>query len=166
VTYRNAPQPPPLIVALRSQLLAVDPDTGAKRWHQKLPGGVTRLFKLETSVFVAQDRALRWFDIDTGEPLGTLDLGFAASAGIASGNRLFLAGDRIVACITAQGAIVWNAQVEGVQTVRIFGEDPLPILICRDAEGRELWRFEVEGYNRPALLLGEIVAQPDLVGAD
>ena len=144
----------------------MDPDTGAKRWHQKLSSEVTRLFKLERTVFVAQDRELRWFDLDTGEPRGSIYLGFVASAGIASGDRLYLAGEKIVACITEQGAILWNAQVEGAQKVRVFGADPSPNLICRDAEGRELWRLPVSGYNRPGLLLGEIVAQPDLIGSD
>jgi hypothetical protein len=155
LSYRDAPPSLPLIFTVRERVLAVDAESGALRWEQPLPGGAGRLFLVgETLIVTGRSTTIaHCFDVDGGAPQAKLDLGFRAETGLVRGDRLFLAGDDAIACITASGALAWGAWLEGRD------------LVFRNREGEELWRMTGARLGdtsiNPGLLLGDQTAQPD-----
>jgi hypothetical protein len=158
MSYREAPTSLPLIFTVRERVVAIDPESGALRWEQPLPGGAGRLFLVgETLVVTARSTNIaHCFDLDSGVPRGHFDLGFRAETGLVRGDQLFLAGADAIACITASGALAWGAWVEGRD------------LVFRNRAGEELWRMNGAKLTgvvvSPGLLLGDLSSQPDYAG--
>jgi outer membrane protein assembly factor BamB len=116
MTYRQPTAPPPLVISLRKLLIAVDAEQGTALWQQPLPAGVRRLFVVERSLFVAlgnsTEGTVLCFDLYTGQPRGSVNVGFRASAGLVREGRLYLASQDGAACLTMEGVLLWRAKVE------------------------------------------------------
>jgi outer membrane protein assembly factor BamB len=166
--YRDAPGSAPLLLLLGGLIIAVDPERGTRRWERRLDDRPTRLFLVGQTLLVTQgnDAGARvsCFDVNSGEPRGSFLLGFEVTAGLTRGEHVILAGSRDAVCITAAGALAWSVATE-VQVKNAWNGDKRA-LVCRDASGAELWRTEPnEGHAGEAgLLLGDLVAQPDIRG--
>ena len=156
---RQAPEDSPLIWATKQAIFAVDPESGALRWRADI-SELSRLFRLGERLFVLTTAGVSCIDIKSGKPLGAVPLEFQPTAGLATPNRLFVAGPDGAAAVTETGAILWSAKQEfekGFTTKKSY--------VCKGHDGTELWKQPVVGssrYDNPGLLLEEQIAQPDL----
>lgn len=158
MTYREPPQPEPLILALKTLLVAMNPDTGEKLWEKYIDDSAERLFLLQGVVFVAYGEKMLIIDPRTGKELNTVELPFRITAGLVREGKLHVCGSTGAACITS-GGIEWFVRYE-----REKGQSQ-GWLVCRDRSSQELWRvMPGESYIgvEPGMMLGTLVAQPDL----
>ena len=156
---RQPPPSEPLIWATRNTIFAVEPETGALRWRFDI-GKLKRLFRLGSRLFVLTVDGVTCLDLDNGRMIGALHLPFVPTSGIASGNRLYVAGPDGAAALTDQGGVLWSATQEHATGVSLKQH-----YICTNHAGQELWRYDVVSagrYDNPGLVYGNQVAQPDL----
>lgn len=150
----------PLIWAAMDTLFALDPATGALRWHKKLASKVTRIFTVGERLFALSTHGVTCLEESTGKHLGTVALEFAPSAGLPVGDSLVVAGVHGAACLGPDGSIRWAAK-HGFKK----GLSMKQLMICEDSAGQELWRESVGSvsrYDNPGLLYEGAAAQPDL----
>lgn len=157
--YREAPAGEPLIWATKRAVFAIDPESGALRWRAET-SVLRRIFRLGDRLFVLTIEGVVCLQMRDGRSLGVVPLSFVPTAGIASGNRLFVAGPGGAAALTDTGAVLWSAKQEFAEgfSLQQFYE-------CTSHDGRRLWREQSSGagrYDNPGLLYEQEVAQPDL----
>lgn len=156
--YRQAPPPTALILFTKDELFAVEPDTGALFWRANVPD-LRRLLRIGDTLFAVAGKGVSLIDAASGKALREVKLAFCPSAGLVSGERLFVAGPEGAAALTAAGDVLWSVgrETQGVLSMR-------QLLACRSADGIELRREVVAiagDRANPGLMLGEQVAQPD-----
>lgn len=148
-----------LILATRDELFSIEPETGALFWHVSVPD-LRRLFEVGTALCVLTGRGVSFLELESGKALREVKLEFGPTAGLVTGDRLYVAGPGGAAALTATGDLLWSAKSapKGGFSLKHF-------LSCKNAQGVETWREETafaDGRNNPGLLLGEQIAQPDL----
>ncbi len=165
MTYRQ-PTTPPLVITLRKLIIAVDPEHGTALWQQPLAAPARRLFVVERSLFVALGNVtagtVLCFDLYTGQPRGSVSVGFRPSAGLVRDGRLYLAGQDGAACLSVEGIVLWRAKVE-LQSTGILSAESM--VTFYNGAGQELWKAPVgmtSSADNVGLALGELWAQPDL----
>lgn len=161
---------PPLVLALRNTLVALDPDTGAHRWKTSLPMAIRRLFpRVDAIIAVLAEARVRGavvrVDRDTGMVLGSVELPFdPTGAALVSGDRLFLASEGGVACVSLRCELRWLGRVREA-TRGLYGSEAT--LIISKPDGTEITRLPVgsdASSEGAGLALGDQVCQPDLRG--
>jgi outer membrane protein assembly factor BamB len=165
VAYRD-PSAVPVVSFLGNVLFAVEAETGQRLWTRPLERPVRRVAHAWRHVFVAthgpqadSSSQVLWFDIHTGEPRGGFDAGFVITAAVSRGTHVYFAGDRATIGLTADGSMLFRVALE--TTKQSWGGDEYAI-VARDPSGRELWRAPAGAPNDTALLVGDVVAQPDI----
>jgi hypothetical protein len=165
---RTAPTPPLLVLALRQTLVGLDPETGAHRWRAALPMQVRRIFPIEGAVLAVLAEpptrgAVHVLDLATGMSRGSVQLDFDPSgAAILKDGRLYLASAHGVACLTTDCQLLWRGGMHDVPR-GLFGT--VATLVIRGPAGEERTQLEVGPQSvsdDAGLLLGDVVAQPDL----
>ncbi len=167
MSYREAPANLPLVVALGSLLVAVEPETGRELWRQELGSVVTRFFLVEQRIFVASGKELSCLDLTSGKNLGKVAIGFAIRAGFVRDQRLYVSGIGGAGVVTLEGNVLWKCTPEHVPTFTISEGDAYDInTTATNHIGEKLWTAELSGKHSQnqtnGILLGECVAQPDL----
>ena len=155
--YREPSSGGPLFALQRPFLRAIDATTGRLLWEHEFarPDGVGRIFLQEGRVLVAMGPALHCFEALTGRELGVVALGFTPDSGLLHQGRLILADNASLACISADGRIVWIATTSSGWEAEIE---------CRDASGAVLWKRKAPSTDARAaagLAIDGIVVQPD-----
>lgn len=149
----------PLIWSTQRAIFAVDPETGALRWRAHI-AGVRRLFRLHERLFVLNAQGVSCLDAGSGEPLGTIELGFVPTTGLASREQLFFAGPTGAAALSPSGQVLWSVKEEAHMTSERH------FLSCEGPDGFPLWREEVRPQGSqpesPGLVYGEQVEQPSI----
>lgn len=165
---RSAPTAPLLVLALRQTLVGLDPETGTHRWRAALPMQVRRIFPIEGAVLAVladppTHGAVHVFDLATGMSRHSVQLDFDPSgAAILKNGRLYLASEHGVACLTTDCQLLWKGRICDVPR-GLFGT--VPTLVIRGPAGEERTQLEVgpqSASGNAGLLLGDVVAQPDL----
>lgn len=165
---RLGPASSPLVLTLRSTLIALDPDTGAHRWNVRLPMQVRRAFPLEKAILLVLAEpgvrgAIVLVELATGMVLRRVELDFDPSgAALRDGDRLVVASENGVACVTTDCQLVWSGAIASVQR-GLFGADNM--LVIAGADGRERAQIIVgdeTSSGNAGLVLRELVSQPDL----
>lgn len=133
-----------------------------------MPMQIRRLFPLERALLVvlAEPRergAVALVDLATGMVHRRLELPFDPSgAALRDGDRLMLASEHGVACVTADCQLLWSGGIREVQR-GLFGADPM--LVISGPDGKERAQVIVgqeTSSGNAGLALGELVSQPDL----
>jgi len=156
--YRTPTTPGgPLFVLQRPFLRAIDAKTGGFLWEHKFdkPDGVGRMFLQEGRVLVAMGPELHCFEARSGRTLGIVALGFTPDSGLLHEGKLILADTSSVACISADGRILWIATGAGGWETDI---------VCRDEQGNTLWKApspSTDARSAAGLGIDGIVVQPD-----
>lgn len=165
---RTAPGSPPLVLALRSTLVALDPATGTHRWRATFPMQIRRVFPVEGAVLVVladpgTRGAVHAIDLATGMSRRAVELGFDPSgAALVKDGMLYVASEHGVACVTADCQLVWKGAIQAVSR-GLFSLGHM--LVVTGADGAERAQIEVgdqTSSGNAGLVLGELVAQPDL----
>lgn len=157
----------PLVLALRTMLIALDPDTGAHVWSTSLQLQIRQVFPLEGALLVVltgqKAGAIARVELASGMVLRRVELAFEPSgAAVRRGDHLFLASPDGVACVTTDCQLVWSGGIRGVQR-GLFGADTM--LVVRGADGAERAQVVVGAQTssgNAGIVLGELVSQPDL----
>lgn len=165
---RLGPASSPLVLTLRSTLIALDPETGAHRWNVRLPMQVRRAFPLEKAVLLVLAEpgvrgAIVLVELASGMVLRRVELDFDPSgAALRDGDRLVVASESGVACVTTDCQLVWSGGIRAVQR-GLFGADNM--LVVTGADGHERAQIvvgEETSSGNAGLVLRELVSQPDL----
>lgn len=165
---RSPPATLPLVLALRSTLIALDPATGTHRWKAAMPMQIRRLFPQEGAVLVVLAEpgvrgAVALVDLASGMVQRSVELAFDPSgAALVRDGHLYLASEHGVACLTTRCELLWSGGIREVKR-GLFGADPM--LVIAGADGRERTQLEIgqeSSSGNAGLLLGELVSQPDL----
>ena len=149
----------PLVWATQHALFALDPETGELRWRYET-SKLRRIFRLDDRLFVLTAAGVDCVDVATGHSIGRVPLGFTPTAGVHTGDRLFVAGPDGAAALTTTGEILWSAKHEHAK-----GFSLKSFYACARGDGTEMWRQECTSpsrYANPGLVLGDQVAQPDI----
>ncbi|MBX7192823.1 MAG: PQQ-like beta-propeller repeat protein [Sandaracinaceae bacterium] len=165
---RQSPDPTPLVLTLRSTLVALDPESGAHRWNLRLPMQVRRVFPLEKALLVVlaqagESGAIALVELSSGMVLRRIELPFDPSgAALRDGDRLFVASEHGVVCVTTDCQLVWSGSIRAVQR-GLFGADNM--LVVTGPDGRERAQVQVgneSSSGNAGLALRDLVCQPDL----
>jgi outer membrane protein assembly factor BamB len=160
--------PTPLVLALRSTLVALDPETGVHRWRASFAMQIRRVFPVEGAVLVVLAEpgvrgAVHAVDLATGMTRAGVELGFDPSgATLVKDGRLFVASEHGVACVTTDCRLVWKGAIQGVPR-GLFGLTQT--LVITGADGTERAQLEVgaeSSSGNAGLVLGDLASQPDL----
>lgn len=169
-----APATSPLVLALRSTLIALDAETGAHHWHVSMPMQIRRVFPLDGALLVvlaqaadatkpAGAGAIVRVELASGMVLRRLELAFDPSgAALRDGDRIVVASEHGVACVTTDCQLVWSGGVRDEQR-GLFGSDKA--LVVLGADGKERAHVVVgatTSCGNAGLVLRDLVAQPDL----
>ncbi len=165
---RTAPSQPPLVLTLPKTVIALDPATGEHRWNLELPMHVRRIFPLESALLLvlaepSERGAIALVDLANGMVLRSLQLSFDPSgAALRDGDRLIVASEHGVACVTTDCQLVWSGGIKEVQR-GLFGTDNM--LVIAGPDGRERAQVRVgpqTSSGNAGLCLRDLVSQPDL----
>ncbi|MBI5538353.1 MAG: PQQ-binding-like beta-propeller repeat protein [Deltaproteobacteria bacterium] len=157
--YRETPVGGPLLWATKRTIFAIEPATGALRWRRDI-SDLRRLFRVGSRVYVLTVSGVTCLDINSGQPIGEVALGFVPTAGIVAGDRLFVAGPDGAAALHEDGTLLWRAKREfgkGLTLQEFFR--------CQGRNGADLWAEPTVAagtFSFPGLLFEDQVAQPDL----
>jgi len=166
MSYREPPPREPLVLILKNLLIAVEPESGVEIWRHMLRAPASRMFLVESRLFVATGDLLACFDSTTGKEIGAVSLGFIVRAGFVRGQRLFLTGRGGAAVVTLEGNVLWKCDPENIRHLISDGNDDDMHLFAKSASGDALWDAKLGGSGfssrNSGLLLGNSVAQPDL----
>jgi hypothetical protein len=163
------PQTPetPLVLALRTMLIALDPATGAHVWSTSLQRQIRHVFPVGRALLVVlhdtSSGAVALVDLDSGMVQRRVELAFDPSgAALFENDRLYLASPDGVACVTRECQLVWSGGLREVQR-GIFSADTM--LVIRGPSGEERAQIAVGPQTvsgNAGLVLGALVSQPDL----
>ncbi|MBL9025087.1 MAG: PQQ-binding-like beta-propeller repeat protein [Myxococcales bacterium] len=147
-----------LVMTLARSLLAVQAETGVMLWRLEIPASARRLFRVGPRLMVITHAQVLCVDFASGTMIGAVDLPFQACNGVVNAGKLYVNGTNGAACIDQDGRVVWSV---GSASTATFSTDFT--MVCRAANGAELWRFDPGAVRSPpALVVGDQVAQPDL----
>ncbi|MFN7701543.1 MAG: PQQ-binding-like beta-propeller repeat protein [Deltaproteobacteria bacterium] len=158
----------PLVLTLRSTLVALDPETGAHRWNVRLPMQVRRVFPVEGGLLLVLAEpgvrgAIALVELSGGMVLRRIELDFDPSgAALEEGGRLFVASESGVACVTKDCQLVWSGGIRAVQR-GLFGAES--VLVIGGPDGKERAQIAVGDQTHSGnagLVLRALVSQPDL----
>lgn len=165
---RTGPFASPLVLTLRSTLVALDPETGAHRWNLRLPMQVRRAFPLEGALLLVLAEpgtrgAIALVELASGMVIRRIELDFDPSgAALRDGDRLYVASESGVVCVTTDCQLVWSGGIRAVQR-GLFGADS--VLAIQGADGKERAQVVVgseTSSGNAGIVLRELVSQPDL----
>lgn len=165
---RSAPATPPLVLALRSTLIALDPTTGTHRWKTAMPMQIRRLFPQDGALLVVLAEpglrgAVALVDLATGMTHRSVELAFDPSgAALVREGHLYVASEHGVACVTTSCQLAWSGGIKEVKR-GLFGADPM--LVITAADGTERTQLEIGSQTNSGnagLVFGDLVSQPDL----
>ena len=167
MTYRGMDPETPLIVMQLPMLRAIDRRTGKLLWETNVgfdevnssaPG---RFVPTKFGLFVLAGPHLWCIDMATGKRTGGVELPFTPQTVLFDGKTFFLTAVQQTIAVTLEGKILWRMRPEEVGFIS-RGK-----LVCRDADGKQLWETEnPAGSLAAGLMVGDLVSQPDDHGVD
>jgi hypothetical protein len=165
---RTGPPASPLVLTLRSTLVALDPETGAHRWNLRLPMQVRRAFPVERALLLVLAEpgvkgAIALVELASGMVLRRIELDFDPSgAALRDGDRLYVASENGVVCVTTDCQLVWAGGIRAVQR-GLFGADSVLAILGPDGKERSQVVVGNETSSGNAgIVLRYLVSQPDL----
>jgi len=158
MSYRDAPLTP-LFVLFDEMLIALDAKSGRKLWHQRIAMGRHRLFRVPEAVLVTGSTSVAAYDLETGSPLGSVELGFSVDSGVVHDGHLYLAGAGM-ACLDVRGRLLWRVARVSQSTGLLSATQTL---VGQDAAGTTIWSERIDFCPAPpcALAIGDALAQAD-----
>jgi hypothetical protein len=165
---RTGPATTPLVLTMRSTLVALDPESGAHRWNLRLPMQVRRAFPVEGALLLVLAEpgtkgAIALVELASGMVIRRIELDFDPSgAALRDGDRLFVASESGVVCVTTDCQLVWSGGIKAVQR-GLFGADS--VLAIQGPDGKERAQVVVgaeTNSGNAGIVLRDLVSQPDL----
>jgi outer membrane protein assembly factor BamB len=122
MNYREGTGPKQLLV-VATQVTALDRDTGAILWTQRLPAAARRFVVDDQVIFVFDgDGDLHCFDLQSGRLVGRVNLGLrTANVLLVDGDRLYASSDSEVVTLDRRGTILWRTKIPANASFSLCG---------------------------------------------
>jgi len=116
VSYRAPPVRGPLVVSFNGRIFGLDRDTGAIRWERELePGAQAIRFQVvEDRIYTATSVHALCLDYQSGEEIWSVARRhYGTGMILVQGDRMFVATNGEVECISTDGELVWDNGFSG-----------------------------------------------------
>jgi len=108
--YRAPPALLPVVFLHDREAVALDPESGERRWRYVSPNIFVRMSFANDGVYLLDDACvLHCIDAFTGEVRGKVAIGGTfAGAMVTDGTRVFVATSHGVVALSAKGEVIWT----------------------------------------------------------